>query len=121
MATTNDQILTVEQLKQELRIPASTTSQDDLLERQIASGISFISKEQPAPLIDESEIVTVEPVAGDSPLVFAAVGLKSITEIRYWTPAVTLRDASDGTITGADLGRVVADRRSASVYGASHR
>ena len=117
MATSTDDILTVAQLKQELRIPESTTSQDDLLERQISGGIAFISQEQPAPLIDQTETILVEPVAGDSPLVFAAVGVKSITEIKYWTPSVTLRDAPDVTIAGADLGRAVLDRRCASVYG----
>ena len=39
MATSTDDILTVAQLKQELRIPESTTSQDDLLGRQISGGI----------------------------------------------------------------------------------
>ena len=117
MATSTDDILTVAQLKQELRIPESTTSQDDLLERQISGGIAFISQEQPAPLIDQTETILVEPVAGDSPLVFAAVGVKSITEIKYWTVGVALRDSPDGIISGADLGRLVPDRRCASVYG----
>ena len=117
MAASNDDILTVEQLKQELRIPPSTTSQDDLLQRQIDAAISFIGNEQRAPLIDQSETIRLEPVAGDSPLVFASVGVKAITEIRYWTPSVTLRDAPNGTIAPGDLGRLVPDRRFASVHG----
>ena len=44
MATSTDDILTVAQLKQELRIPESTTSQDDLLGRQISGGIAFITQ-----------------------------------------------------------------------------
>ena len=119
MAASNDDILTVEQLKMELRIPASTISQDDLLQRQIDAAISFISNEQRAPLIDESETLRLEPATGDNALSFAAVGVKSVTEIRYWTPSSSLRDAPDGTIAVADLGRVVADRRCVSVYGPS--
>ena len=117
MAASTDDILTLAQLKAELRIPLETTSQDDLLRSQIASGISLLSHDLPAPLLDESKTVSVAPGTGQNPVAFAASGLREITEIKYWTPAVTLRDAPDGTIAGSDLGRVHrGDRRSASVY-----
>lgn len=116
MAETTDDILTLDQIKAELRIPPGVTSQDALLQSQIDAAIAFISQEQPAPLIDETVTIQVHPVTGNCPLLFAAVGLKSITGINYWTPAASLRDAPDGTIAGADLGRVVADRRRPSVY-----
>ena len=100
-----------------MRVEFVAGAQDSLLQAQIDAAISFISHEQPAPLIDQTETILVEPVAGDDQLVFAAVGAKSITEIKYWTKLGALRSAPDGTIAGADLGRVVPDRRCASVYG----
>ena len=117
MAASNDDILTVAQVKAELRIPTGTDSQDALIQSQIDAAIAFISNEQASPLVDQTETIQVEPATGDSPLVFGCAGLKSVTEIRYWTPAASLRDAPDGTIVGSDLGRVVADRRQPSVYG----
>ena len=116
MATTNDDLVTIAQVKLELRIPASTTSQDDLLAAQIDAAIALISAEQRTPLIDETVTIQVDPATGDDPLVFAAVGLKSVSEIRYWTPSASLRDLPDGRIAGADLGRVLSDRRRPGVY-----
>ena len=117
MASSADDILTVDELKEELRIPASSTAQDDLLQRHIDSAISFISHGQPAPLLDASTTIRVEPATGDSPLTFRAVGVREVTEIRYWSTSVALRDAPDETIPLADLGRVEQDRRDVSVYG----
>ena len=102
-----------------MRVEFVTGAQDALLQAQIDAAISFISHEQPAPLIDQTETILVEPVAGDDQLVFAAVGAKSITEIKYWTKSGVLRSAPDGTIAQADLGRFVPDRRFAGVYGPS--
>ena len=100
-----------------MRVEFVAGAQDQLLQAQIDASISFISHEQPAPLIDHPETILVEPVAGDDLLAFAAVGVKSISGIKYWTSSGALRDAPDGTIAGADLGRFVPDRRFVSVYG----
>ena len=116
MATSADEILTVEQVKAELRIPPGTTSQDQLLQSQIESGIAHISHGLPAPLIDETLTVDVEPVRGDSPLAFAAPGLREVTAVKYWSPNGALRLDPDGVIAGADLGRFDAGRP-AQVYG----
>ena len=102
-----------------MRVEFVNGAQDQLLQAQISSAISFISHEQPAPLIDQTETILVEPVAGDDQLVFAAVGVKSISGIKYWTSSGSLRESPDGTIAGADLGRFVPDRRFAGVYGPS--
>ena len=41
LGASNDEILTVSEVKAELRIPPGMTSQDALLASQIASGIAF--------------------------------------------------------------------------------
>ena len=78
MAATSDDILTVEQVRQELRIPDGATS---------------------------TTTADLTPVSGTNPLVFDAPGLRSVTEVRYWTVlSGNLRAGPDGVIDGADLG-----------------
>ena len=58
----------------------------------------------------------MDPVTGDTPLHFDAMGLKGVSAVRYWTPAAQLRNESDGTIASTDLGRVDVGRKTHALY-----
>lgn len=107
MADAATDILGVSSLKQELRIRATVSSHDALLESQIKSAVSFVSRQISAPLVDQTFTLYVDSPGDDNPIVFRSRAYKAIEGIRYWTRAAQERDASDGSIAPADLGRIV--------------
>ena len=106
MAASATDVISVARIKDELRIPAGTDSQDDLIQNQIEAAVSFVSSVLRAPMVDRDERYFLPPVTGDGALIFASPMLKSITEIKYWTSGGSLRLDPDGTIQAADLGRL---------------
>ena len=107
MAASATDVLSVSDMKEELRIPGATTSHDDLLERQIESAVSFIQVSLRAPLVDEVDVYRLEPVAGmREPLIFGAPALKRIENLEFWTTSGSSISDPDGHIDGADLGRL---------------
>ena len=108
MAATALDIVSVPDMKEELRIPGATTSQDALLKRQIESAVSYCQHSLRAPLVDVVDVYRLTPVSGTTaPLIFAAPALKSVENLEYWTPAGSKIDDPDGSILPADLGRLV--------------
>ena len=110
MAASATDVISVARIKDELRIPAGTDSQDTLLENQIEAAVSFVSAVLRGPLVDQTEKYYLAPVTGEGPLIFSSPMLKTITEIKFWTPSGALRSDPNGTIAGADLGRVTIGR-----------
>ena len=108
MAATALDIVSVPDMKEELRIPGATTSQDALLKRQIESAVSYCQHSLRAPLVDVVDVYRLTPVSGTTaPLIFAGPALKSVENLEYWTPAGSKIDDPDGSILPADLGRLV--------------
>ena len=112
MANAAIEIVSLDAIKQELRIGGATeaeraayTDHDTLLTGQIEAAVSFVEKLITAPLIDRSETCYAQPPARGAALVFRATHIKSVGEIRYWTPNGELRGDADGAIDAADLGR----------------
>ena len=64
MAATALDILPLDLLKSELRIPDGVTSQDAMLARQIESSVSYIQHGLRAPLIDVVNVYRLTPVTG---------------------------------------------------------
>ena len=110
MAATALDIVTLDSIKEELRIPAGTDSQDTLLESQIQAAVSYVSAVLRGPLVDQNEKYYLAPIRGEGPLIFASPMLKSLTEFKFWTPTGALRLDPDGTIPRADLGRLHKER-----------
>ena len=107
MAATALDIVSVDLIKRELRIPDGVTSQDAMLARQIESAVSYCQMSLKAPLVDVLDVYRLEPVTGMRALIFAAPALKSVENLEYWTPAGSKIDDPDGSILPADLGRLV--------------
>ena len=106
MAATALDIVSVDLIKRELRIPDGVTSQDAMLERQIESSVSYIQHSLRAPLVDVVDTYRIEPVTGMRPLIFAAPALKEVERLSYWTPAGSEIDNPDGALLPASLGRL---------------
>ena len=113
-------VVSLDLIKDELRIPDGVTTQDNLLQTQIEAAVSFVSHGLRGPLVDQDEKYYLQPPAMDSPLIFASPELKSISGIKYWSPSGSLRLDPDGAIAPGDLGRLHKerfDRQTHSVYG----
>ena len=120
MAATALDVLPLDLMKDELRIPPGTTSHDALLERQIESAVSYCQVSLRAPLVDEVDVYRLEPVTGmREPLIFAAPALKSLENLEYWTPTGSEIAAPNGRIGGADLGRLAFGRYDWQTHGLS--
>ena len=110
MAASALDILPLDLMRKELRIPDGVSTQDDLLERQIESAVSYCQVSLRAPLVDVTDAYRLEPAKGMGELVFAAPEMKAVIQILYWTPSGSKIDDPDGVVLPADLGRIVKRR-----------
>ncbi len=103
------EVVSLAQIKAELRLDADDTSQDDLLTQQVGAAVEFISGVIDRPILAESKVLYCPPpVAGSkAPLYIRGDSLTGISSIKYWTADGELRSEPDGTIEPADLGRFV--------------
>ena len=109
MAETLDQILSIEDLKGELRIPDRVTSMDSTLESQRLTAVNFVSQHIGVPLLDRAETVnSIRPEDPEHPLVLRVRGVRSVARVDLWTPAGELRLAPNQRYNAGDLGRLVA-------------
>ena len=107
MAATTEAVLSVAELRRELRIGIEDTNPETaaLVEAQRDSAVSAVSKYLAAPLVDTTE--TLRPSRPDdatAPLVLIAAGA-ALVSLRYWSPSGALRLDPDGAIPLAELGR----------------
>ena len=104
MASSGVDIVSVADMKQQLRIPTGSVKHDAMIGRQIEQAASFIAAAIDRPIVAENETFEIEPAAdSDGALFIPGRYVSAVSEIRYWTPAGTLRLDPDGTI--ANLGR----------------
>ena len=104
MAATALEVLSLDSIKRELRIPGEDHEHDDLLRAQIGSAVSFVGRHLRAPLTDSAERHRCSSPGTDRPLAIRADHVQSLAPIRYWPAGRALREAPD-TIAVADLGR----------------
>lgn len=120
MAATALDILPLDLMRQELRIPDGVVSQDAMLARQIESAVSYIQHSLRAPLVDVTDVYRLTPVTGTTaPLIFAAPALKAVENLAFWTPAGSKIAAPNGRIDGAALGRLALGRYDWQTHGLS--
>ena len=108
MAANALDIVSLATMKSELRIPAAEVSHDILLTSQIAAAVSFVSRHLRIPLLDRDEqFYCSRPGDPTSPIVLSTAGVRSVSSVKYWTAAGTLREEPDGLIVVTTLGRMV--------------
>ena len=118
MAGTATDVVTLDEIKAELRIDAAVSDHDTLLTGHIEAAVSFVSRHVDAPMVDVDETIYVPRPGGASlPVSFVALAVKSVESVKYWTFAnSTLRDEPDATIAGGALGRLVSHGRHNLLY-----
>ena len=108
MATDALDVLSLELLKYELRLPQSEVEHDALLTAQTSAAVAFVSKYLPAPLLDRAEGFRCfrpgDPVA---PIVLPTDNVRAVTSASYWTANGSLLDAPDGVVAVGTLGRTL--------------
>ena len=108
MAANALDIVSLATMKDELRIPAAEVSHDVLLTGQIAAAVSFVSRPLRVPLLDRAEgFRCSRPSYAATPIILPTDGVRSVSSVKYWTAAGSLREAPDGTIVVGTLGRLV--------------
>ena len=115
-------IVSLDRMKQELRLGGNTTQtrakyaeQDDHIIGIIASAVSIMTGFIGRPLVDIMETISLTPPYGiDDPLRIPANHVKSVERIDYWGPSSSLRDMHNAHITTSDLGRLVEQRDGSS-------
>ena len=108
MATDALDVLSLEMVKAELRIPQSETQHDELLTSHVAAGVAFVSKYLRAPLLDRAEGFRCFRPGDSAPIVLPTNNVRSVSSVRYWTVSGgSLEAAPDGMIPVGSLGRRV--------------
>lgn len=105
MAATALDIVSLERMKDELRIPYSEVSQDSMITGQLQVGVSFVAQEVTAPLIDRTEMIQVQERSKERSIFLRASYLKQVMGVRYWNPDGALRMPANASIMVAELGR----------------
>ena len=117
MADTAASILSVEDIKQELRIPASETDHDGLLEAHIEAAVSFVSEYIATPLIDHSEILYLPRPGKRDSLWIRCRDVKEVTSVQYWDKDGDRREDPNQIITTDALGRIQPEGGAMSTFG----
>ena len=108
MATNALDIVSLATMKDELRIPATEVDHDVLLTGQIAAAVSFVSRFLRVPLVDLAVTFRCSrPSYAAAPIVLSSAGVRSISSVKYWTAAGSLREEPNGSIAVGTLGRLV--------------
>ena len=106
MAASVTDIISLDEMKTELRLPTDIDDHDGMITSQMNAAASFLSRYISVPLIDVTETVHGTPQKSDKPIPIRARALKEVSEIRYWSENGSLRTAPDETVDTNDLGRI---------------
>lgn len=106
MPTTALEILSLEQAKQQLRLP-SNAEIDKIVTKNIESAVEFIDNRLLAPLIERDYDINVAwPAEKTEPLWFPNdYFIKSIRDVSYWSPTADRSGDPDIVLTPSKLGR----------------
>ena len=84
MVATALDVVSLDEMKSELRISTDELSQDGLLTGHIQSAVSFVSSHISLPLVDQTiRIFSYRPSLND-PAVLGARAVKSVSTVKYW-------------------------------------
>ncbi len=101
------EIITLAQLKDELRIPQDETDQDTMLTRQIESAVTYVATRTALPLVDTNETVRGVPLGSDCPICLGVQrGALEVLEFKYWETTQNYGATPMGDVAVADLGRL---------------
>ena len=108
MAANALDIVSLDTIKLELRIPSGETSHDTLLTSHIANAVSLVARHLRVPLLDRTEgFRCSRPTDSATPIILPTRGVRSVGSVKYWTAGGSLREAPDGSIAVDTLGRLV--------------
>ena len=96
MAAAATDILSLSQIKSELRISSTVTDQDTLLTGQIEAAASWAALRADRPWVDET---TAFPAQTDDPITLYVRDVRSVTGVDYWLPAQRRSAAPAGEVT----------------------
>ena len=111
MATNSIEIISVEQMAVQLRIPKPTDEEKDLIEIAISAGVSRVIAYTGVPLLDTTVTIMVPGVMlfrKRSPAVFTQRHIKAIESVKYWAAGKDLREDPGNEIAVDTLGRLEA-------------
>ena len=106
MSATALEIISLERMKEELRIDQTESSQDDMITAHIKSAVSFVSKEIGLPLVDVSEIFYAIPDGPQSPIGIPTAkraAVKELEQIRYYDQDGDFSAEPNQTVSGSFL------------------
>ena len=110
MATTALEVVPLLAMRRELRIEGETNPDDDArLIGQIGAGVSDVSLDASAPLVEQQETIAAAAPYRDRPVAFTATVVRAVRQVRYWPPGAALCDEPDGTMADPVLGRLWSD------------
>ena len=103
---TPDEVISVAELRQELRLAGD--HHDALLAGHRASALALVSELSSRPILDVDQTYPVRlPALGSElPLRLLDVVIRAVSRIEYWSAGRTGREASDRQWAPADLGRL---------------
>lgn len=97
--------VSVADAKRDLRLAASDTTDDDLIQSQIEEAVAWVQSHTGLPMIDRDNVqYSGRPASDDSPIQFYIPGFKSVVDMRVRTSVfATLGDAVDASGLRVDL------------------
>ena len=106
MAASVTDIISLDEMKTELRLPTDIHDHDGMITSQMKAAASFLSRYISVPLIDVTEIVYGKPKKSDMPIPIEARALKEVSRIRYWSENGALRTDPTESVDTNDIGRI---------------
>ena len=100
-------IVTLERVKSELRIPATITDHDLIIEGQIRSAVSWVSQQTGLPLVDTVKKFYSVPRGEHEPILLDTNFAKSIDRIDYWDMTGSLNTQANASLSGASLSTTI--------------
>ena len=112
MATNSIEIISVEQMAGQLRIPKPTDEEKVLIEMAINAGVSRVIAYTGVPLLDTAVAITVPTfiVYVNEPVALNQRHIKAIDSVKYWAAGKDLREEPGNEIAVDTLGRLESTR-----------
>ena len=112
-------IVTPDEMRRQLRLPASTGENDPytaIVATAIRSAVAFVASNTTVPLLDKAVSCQITVTSDREYIVVPVEHVKIITRVRYWMDAQGYGAEPAGEILLANLGRVVVQDRTTYVY-----
>ena len=104
-------VLSVDEMKMELRIPSEVIDHDQLIERHISSAVAEITGYLHRPIVDTTKwTAAAKPSMIMNPVAWIGYPTRSVGSIHYWLPGQTSAENPNGHLSFQDLGRSLRGR-----------